>query len=199
MEYSADSVWEKINDSISLKQKLLEDFLFPEAILKAADILIQALKRGGRVLFCGNGGSAADAQHFAAELSGKFLIEREPLDAEALHVNTSFITAVANDYGFTEAYARLVRAKGRQGDVIVGISTSGNSPNMVRAFEAARESGVATIGLTGENGGALAPLSDVLIAVPSRSTPRIQETHLLIGHILCELVETACCESAPEK
>lgn len=199
MEYNADSVREIINDSISLKQKLLEDFLFSEAVLKAADTLIQALRKGGRVLFCGNGGSAADAQHFAAELSGRFLFDREPLDAEALHVNTSFITAVANDYGFAEAYARLVRAKGRQGDVVVGISTSGNSANMVRAFEAAREAGIATIGLTGEKGGALAPLSDVSIKVPSRSTPRIQEAHLLIGHILCELVENACCESAPEK
>ncbi|MEJ2108522.1 MAG: SIS domain-containing protein [Acidobacteriota bacterium] len=199
MEYNADSVREKINDSIGLKKKLLEDFSFSEAVLKAADTLIRVLRRGGRVLFCGNGGSAADAQHFAAELSGKFLVEREPLDAEALHVNTSFITAVANDYGFTEAYARLVRAKGRQGDVVVGISTSGNSPNMVRAFEAARESGIATIGLTGEKGGAMASLSDVLIAVPSRSTPRIQEAHQLIGHILCEIVETACCESGSEK
>ncbi len=192
MDHRAELVRERIRDSISMKRRLQEDATMTALVLRAADVMSQALERGGRVLFCGNGGSAADAQHFAAELCGRFLADREPLDAEALHVNTSCITAVANDYGYEEVYARLVRAKGRPGDVLVGLSTSGNSPNVVRAFEAAHSAALSTIGLTGEGGGALAGLSDVLIAIPSRSAPRIQEGHLLVGHILCELVETAC-------
>lgn len=185
---------DRVRESISLKQRLLESGELLQAVSRGADLMVQSLRGGGRILFCGNGGSAADAQHFASELSGKFLLDRDPLDAEALHVNTSFLTAVANDYGQAKVFARSVRAHGRSGDVLVGISTSGNSDNIVYALEAARDLGMNTIGLTGEGGGELSRLSDVLIAVPSRSTPRIQESHCLIGHILCELVEAACCE-----
>lgn len=199
MDPNGDLVRERIRDSISLKQQILADDALIGAILEAADAMALALGKGGRILFCGNGGSAADAQHFAAELSGRFLLERAPLDAETLHGNASYLTAVANDYGYAEVYARLLRARGRPGDLLFGISTSGKSANVVRAFEAARSVGMSTIGLTGAEGGALAGLSDVLIAVPSRLTPRIQEAHLLIGHVVCELVESACSESAPNK
>jgi D-sedoheptulose 7-phosphate isomerase len=194
MEHNTETARDRIRDSIGLTQRLFDDEEISGLIVRAAEAMSQSLKQGGRLLFCGNGGSAADAQHFAAELSGKFLIDREPLDAEALHVNSSFLTAVANDYGYAEIYSRMVYAKGRSGDVLIGISTSGNSANIVHAFESAHRIGMRTIGLTGEGGGRMAGLSDVLIAVPSRSAPRIQESHLLIGHILCELVEAACCE-----
>ena len=142
------------------------------------------------MLLCGNGGSAADAQHLAAEFSGRFYYDRQPLPAEALHVNTSFLTAVANDYSFEDVYARMVRATGKPGDILIGLSTSGNSPNVVRAFEEARAIGMTTIGFTGETGGKLSPLCDFLINVPSQDTPRIQEAHITIGHIICEIVES---------
>jgi len=199
MDLSTETVQGKISDSIGLNQKLLENEPVARAVLNATESMVRSLKRGGRILFCGNGGSAAEAQHFAAELSGKFLMERNPLDAEALHCNTSFLTAVANDYNYSEVYSRLVHAKGRSGDVLVGISTSGDSPNVVHAFEAARKLGMSTIGMTGTGGGALAGFCDVLIEIPSKSTPRIQEGHLLLGHIICELVEAACCEKAAKK
>ncbi len=197
MNNDAELVREAIGDSIHLKQRLFDNEAIQTSIVQAADVMIRTLKKKGRILFCGNGGSAADAQHLSAELSGKFMVERDPLDAEALHVNTSFLTAVANDYGYTEVYARLVRAKGRSGDVLIGISTSGDSPNVIQAFESAHDIGMINVGMTGEGGGALSALSDVLIAVPSKSTPRIQECHLLIGHILCELVEKACGRKNP--
>ncbi|HOH84860.1 MAG TPA: SIS domain-containing protein, partial [Bacteroidales bacterium] len=146
-------------------------------------------KAGGCIYFCGNGGSAADAQHIAAELSGRFMLDRDPLDAEALHVNSSYLTSVANDYSFSEVYARLLRAKGRPGDMLIAISTSGNSPNIVRAVEAAKEAGLITAGLTGASGGQMKNLVDILINVPSDETPRIQEAHILIGHIFCQQVE----------
>jgi D-sedoheptulose 7-phosphate isomerase len=199
MKQSAEIVKEKILEAIGLKQQLLEDASIVASVLRAVDAMVGSFARGGRVLFCGNGGSAAEAQHLAAELSGRFLLERGPLDADALHGNTSFLTAVANDYGYEEIYSRLVRAKGRRGDVLVGISTSGNSPNVVQALEAARDIGMGTIGMTGAEGGALAALSDVLLCIPSRSVPRIQEGHLLLGHVICELVEAACCGSAVKK
>lgn len=154
----------------------------------------EAFNRDGKILFCGNGGSAADAQHIAAELSGKFNLDREPLFAEALHVNTSYLTAVANDYGFEHAYSRLIRAKARKGDVLFGLSTSGNSANVVEAFLQARKQEVLTIGFTGMDGGKLADLSDILLKIPSVDTPRIQEMHILLGHIICELVEKAMFE-----
>jgi D-sedoheptulose 7-phosphate isomerase len=181
---------ESIKESIEVKQKLLTNSLLISDIRKVAVACTNAFSRGNKVLFCGNGGSAADAQHLAAEFSGRYYFDRPPLPAEALHVNSSFLTAVANDYSFDEVYARLLKGIGRKGDVLIGLSTSGNSKNIIRAFEAARELGITTVGLTGETGGMLAGLSDFLINVPSQDTPRIQESHIMIGHIICEQVES---------
>lgn len=180
-----------IRASIQVKEILLDDDVLTAAIGQCAGLWVQCLKADGKVLFCGNGGSAADAQHIAAELSGRFYNDRDPLFGEALHVNTSYLTAVANDYSFDEVYSRLVKAKGRKGDVLVGISTSGNSANVVKALEQAKAQGMHTIGFTGETGGKMKALCDVLINVPSTDTPRIQETHILVGHIICQLVEEA--------
>jgi D-sedoheptulose 7-phosphate isomerase len=151
--------------------------------------IVNAFKHDNKVLFCGNGGSAADAQHLAAEFTGKFYIDREPLFAEALHVNTSYLTAVANDYSYDEVYSRLIKAKGRKGDILVGLSTSGNSKNIINAIHTAKDKGVITIGLTGRTGGDMKNICKYLINVPSDKTPRIQELHILTGHIICELVE----------
>ncbi|MFZ4523370.1 MAG: D-sedoheptulose-7-phosphate isomerase [Bacteroidales bacterium] len=181
---------ESISESIEVKQKILKDSLLISDIRKVAVACTNAFSRGNKVLFCGNGGSAADAQHLAAEFSGRYYYDRAPLPAEALHVNSSFMTAVANDYSFDEVYARLVKGIGKEGDVLVGLSTSGNSKNIIRAFETAREMRITTVGLTGETGGNLAALCDFLINVPSQDTPRIQESHIMIGHIICELVES---------
>ena len=148
-----------------------------------------AFQSDKKMLFCGNGGSASDAQHIAAELSGRFYTDRPPLYAEALHVNSSFMTAVANDYGYEATYARMVEAAGKEGDVLIGISTSGNSPNIVRAMKKAKEIGMFTVGFTGENGGKMKGNCDVMICIPSEDTPRIQEAHILIGHIICQLIE----------
>jgi D-sedoheptulose 7-phosphate isomerase len=180
---------EAIGQSIEVKQKILADRELLDTVKDVADTCAQALCDGRKIMFCGNGGSAADAQHLAAELSGRFYIDRKPLAAEALTVNTSFLTAVANDYSFEEVFARLVTGSGNEGDVLVGLSTSGNSENVIRAFQAAHQKGIITVGLTGESGGKMAALSDFLIRVPSADTPRIQESHILIGHIICELVE----------
>ena len=158
-------------------------------ILEAAQVMVRCFAAGNKVLVCGNGGSAADAQHLAAEFSGRFYIDRKALPAEALHCNTSYLTAVANDYSYDVIYSRLVEGTGVAGDVLVGLSTSGNSGNIVKAFETARAKQIITIGLTGETGGKMKDLSDYLFNVPSKDTPRIQESHILIGHIICELVE----------
>ena len=152
-------------------------------------MIIASLNNSGKILFCGNGGSAADAQHIAAELSGRFYYDRPPLFAEALHVNTSYLTAVANDYSFDDIYSRLVLAQGSDTDVLIGISTSGNSKNIINAFDVARDIGMPTIGMTGASGGLMRDNSDILLNVPSNDTPRIQEAHILIGHTLCEIVE----------
>ena len=160
------------------------------AIQSAADAMAACFREGGKVIFCGNGGSAADAQHLAAELSGRFYFDRPPLPAEAAHVNTSFLTAVANDYSFETAYARYVKSCGKKGDILIALSTSGNSANIVRAAEAAREIGMHVIAMTGLTGGTLKEQADLLINVPSTDTPRIQEAHILAGHIICELVES---------
>ena len=181
---------ESIQQSIELKTKLLNDEQLLKTICDIADEIIQTFKNDGTVLFCGNGGSAADAQHLAAEFSGRFYYDRPPLNAEALHVNTSYVTAVANDYSYNEIYARLVKAKGRKGDVLLGISTSGNSVNIVKALEVANEQGMITIGFTGESGGKMKDVCKYLINIPSNDTPRIQEVHILVGHIICELVES---------
>ena len=178
-----------INGSIETKKKIIESQEILETIEKISEVMITALTSGRKVLFCGNGGSAADAQHLAAELSGKFYLDRDPLFAEALHVNTSFLTSVANDYSYDEVFARAVKAMGRKGDVLIGISTSGNSSNIIKAIEIANKLKMITVGLTGENGGKMKGLCRYLIKVPSNDTPRIQETHILIGHIICEIVE----------
>ena len=150
---------------------------------------VTAFQSDKKILFCGNGGSASDAQHIAAELSGRFYSDRPPLYAEALHVNSSFMTAVANDYGYEATYARMVEAAGKKGDVLVGISTSGNSPNVVRAIQKAKELGMITVGFTGKNGGAMRDICDIMVCAPSDDTPRIQEAHILVGHIICQLIE----------
>lgn len=184
-------IQQAIEESIKLKQSLLEDARFIEQIQRVIDLIVQAYKENKKVLFCGNGGSAADAQHLAAELSGRFYYDREPLYAEALHVNTSYLTAVANDYAYEDVYARMLKASGQKGDVIVGISTSGNSKNVVKAFEIAKQKGMSVVALTGEGGGKMGEMADILLAVPSKDTPRIQECHIMIGHIVCEMVEKA--------
>lgn len=182
-------VKEIISASISVKQQILGDEAMLQRICDAVNVVTNAFKNGNKVLFCGNGGSAADAQHLAAEFSGRFYIDRKALPAEALHCNTSYLTAVANDYSYDVIYSRLVEGTGVAGDVLIGLSTSGNSGNIVKAFETARAKQIITIGLTGETGGKMKDLSDYLFNVPSKDTPRIQESHILIGHIICELVE----------
>lgn len=183
------SIEEIIQSSINTKQSILENKDLLDAVRKSVDVITECFKRDGQVLFCGNGGSAADAQHLAAEFSGRFYFDRTPLNAEALHVNTSYITAVGNDYSFDEIYSRIVKAKGRKGDILVALSTSGNSKNVIRAIETAKEQGMIVIGLTGETGGQMKDLCDILLNVPSKDTPRIQESHILLGHIICEMVE----------
>ena len=183
------SIEDIIKDSINVKQLILSDKAFVKKINEAAAMCIDSLKNGGKVHFCGNGGSASDAQHLAAELSGRFYYDRPPLNAEALHVNASYLTAVANDYSFDMIYARILQASAKKGDVLVAISTSGNSANVLKAMDMAKEIGVKTIGMTGEKGGKMANRCDVLLNVPSSCTPRIQEAHIMIGHIICEIVE----------
>lgn len=178
-----------IRSSLALKQQVLEDQDILATVNKINEVIIDCFRNDGKVYFCGNGGSAADAQHLAAELSGRYYYDRPPLFSEALHCNTSYLTAVANDYSYEEIYARLLRAMGKKGDVLIGLSTSGNSANVVRALEQARANGMVTIGWTGQGGGKMAALCDYLIPIPSKDTPRIQECHMLIGHSVCEVVE----------
>jgi len=178
-----------LQDSIDTKQKLLASEELIVTIQQAVNAIVTAFKSGRHVYFCGNGGSAADAQHLAAEFSGRFYTDRKALPAEALHCNSSYLTAVANDYSFEMIYSRLIDGIGREGDVLVGLSTSGNSANIIRAFETARQKNMITIGFTGHSGGKMKPLSDYLINIPSGDTPRIQECHITIGHIICQLVE----------
>lgn len=178
-----------IQQSIDVKKLLLSDENIINILSSCVDEIVAAFKNGNKVLFCGNGGSAADAQHLAAEFSGRFYTDREALPAEALHVNTSYLTAVANDYSYDVVYSRIIKGIGKKGDVLVGLSTSGNSGNIVKAFETAREKGMKTIGFTGSAGGKMKELSDYLLNVPSNDTPRIQESHIMLGHIICQLVE----------
>ena len=182
---------QSIQQSIAAKQAILNDSDFQARIQQAAEMITASLRNGGKIHFCGNGGSAADAQHLAAELSGRFYFDRPPLNAEALHCNTSYLTAVGNDYGYDLIFSRLLRGTAKAGDVIVGISTSGNSKNILKAFEVAKEMGVGIIAMTGATGGAMKEWADVLLNVASQDTPRIQESHIMIGHIICELVESA--------
>ncbi|MBC7903532.1 MAG: D-sedoheptulose 7-phosphate isomerase [Gemmatimonadaceae bacterium] len=180
-----------IQESIDVKNRILQDENILRNIGQATDACLHALKNERRLYFCGNGGSAADAQHLAAEFTGRFYLDRKALPAEALHGNSSYLTAVANDYSFDVIYSRMVTGICQPGDVLIGLSTSGNSANIVKAFEAAREKQVITIGFTGEGGGKMKELSDILLAVPSKTTPRIQESHIMIGHIICEMVEAS--------
>lgn len=177
------------SDSLAVKRQLLESAEILSLVEVVAQRMVDALRAGGRVYFCGNGGSAADAQHLAAELTGRYYRDRSPLPAEALHVNTSFLTAVANDYSYEETFARLLRGWGRLGDILWAMSTSGNSPNILRALDAAKELGMVTVGLTGASGGKMLGRCDYLFRVPSSDTPRIQEAHMLIGHTVCQLIE----------
>ena len=178
-----------IQASIDTKLSILADEKMIDSIHQSVDIITTAFKNGNKILFCGNGGSAADAQHLAAEFSGRFYKDRVALPAEALHVNTSYLTAVANDYSFDVVYSRMINGIGKEGDVLVGLSTSGNSINILKGIETAKEKGMTTIGFTGASGGKMKDACTILLNVPSTDTPRIQESHILIGHIICQLVE----------
>jgi D-sedoheptulose 7-phosphate isomerase len=178
-----------IQASIETKQQVLQNEELLNTISEVVNRIVTAFKNGNRVYFCGNGGSAADAQHLAAEFSGRFYTDRKALPAEALHCNSSYLTAVANDYGYDVVYSRMIDGIGESGDVLIGLSTSGNSVNIVKAFEAAKEKKMITVAFTGITGGQMKSVSDYLINIPSADTPRIQESHILLGHIICELVE----------
>ncbi|NOY49808.1 MAG: D-sedoheptulose 7-phosphate isomerase [Chlorobi bacterium] len=183
------NISEIIKESIKTKERFLHNKKNLDKISLIANECVLAFNSGGKVLFCGNGGSASDAQHLAAELSGRFEIDRAPLYAEALHVNSSYITAVANDYSYDMVYSRMVEAAGKPGDVLIGITTSGNSSNVVKAMEKAGEIGMRCFGLSGSDGGKMNDVCDINIVVPSDNTARIQETHILIGHIVCQIIE----------
>ena len=185
-----DKIQSIIQQSIATKQALLENGELLKSIEAIVLEIVLAFRAGNRVYFCGNGGSAADAQHLAAEFSGRFYKDRLALPAEALHCNTSYLTAVANDYGYEHVYARLIEGIGQPGDILVGLSTSGNSVNILEALMKARRKGMTTIGFTGEDGGKMLEECNFLVNVPSKDTPRIQECHIMIGHIICELVES---------
>jgi len=184
-----DTIIRSIEESIATKQNILRNADLLARIEAVANVMVRALREGKRILWCGNGGSAADAQHLAAELSGRFYYDRPPLNSEAMHCNTSYMTAVANDYGYDLIYSRMIDGACKPGDVLVGISTSGNSKNICNAFRKAKELGVITVAMTGETGGEMKALADYLLNVPSQDTPRIQESHIMIGHIVCEIVE----------
>lgn len=184
-----DFIKSKLRTSIDLKTSLLSNLPILNAVEGTVNDIVACYKQGGKVLWCGNGGSAADSQHLSAELSGRFYYDRPPLNSEALHVNTSYITAVANDYSYDVIYSRLVKAMGKPGDVLIGLSTSGNSANVIKALEEANAIGMVTVGMTGETGGKMKDLCRHLINIPSKDTPRIQECHMLLGHTICEMVE----------
>jgi D-sedoheptulose 7-phosphate isomerase len=190
-----DKIKKIISSSIAVKQAVLGDSKLLETVENISNELVKCLKNGNRIYFCGNGGSAADAQHLAAEFSGRFYTDRKALPAEALHCNTSYLTAVANDYSYDVVYSRMIDGIANEGDVVVGLSTSGNSGNIVKAFDVARGKGVITVGFTGKEGGKMKPLSDFLLNVPSTDTPRIQESHIMLGHIICQMVEELYFES----
>lgn len=179
-----------IQDSIHTKESILKDSELLGRIQSVGELIVKAYQENKKVLLCGNGGSAADAQHIAAEFTGRFYYDRPPLFAEALHVNTSYLTAVANDYGYNEVYSRYVKAAGAEGDVLISLSTSGNSVNVMEAMKVAKDKGMYNVALTGEAGGKMKDIADILINIPSTDTPRIQESHILVGHIICEWVES---------
>jgi len=181
----------RIQASIDLKTALLSNDAILNTVQSIVNEIVACYKHDGKVLWAGNGGSAADSQHLAAELSGRFYYDRPPLFSEALHVNTSYTTAVANDYSYDVIYSRLTKAMGRKGDVLIGLSTSGNSTNVIKALEVANELGMITIAFTGETGGKMKDCAKYLVNIPSKDTPRIQECHMILGHTICELVEIA--------
>lgn len=190
MENMKDRFKKRIQDSLEVKKALLDTEEVIDNLEKTVQKVVSAYNKGGKVLFCGNGGSAADAQHLAAELSGRYYFDRPPLNAEALHVNTSYITAVANDYSYEEIYSRYLRGVGNQGDVLFAFSTSGNSKNVIKAIEYASSIGMIVVGFTGGDGGCMSPLCDIVFKVPSMDTARIQESHIMLGHLICEQIES---------
>jgi len=181
----------RIQASIDLKTSLLSNDAILNTVQSIVNEIVACYKKDGKVLWAGNGGSAADSQHLAAELSGRFYYDRPPLFSEALHVNTSYTTAVANDYSYDVIYSRLTQAMGRKGDVLIGLSTSGNSVNVIKALEVANSIGMVTVAFTGETGGKMKDCAKYLVNIPSKDTPRIQECHMILGHTICELVEIA--------
>jgi D-sedoheptulose 7-phosphate isomerase len=185
-----------IDESINVKKRILDNPLLLDGLEKSVNAIVSTYLKKGKVLLCGNGGSAADAQHLAAELSGRFYFDRPALFAEALHVNSSFVTAVSNDFGYDAVYARMVDAAGREGDILLAFSTSGTSKGIINAIQAAREKKMFIIGFTGATGGAMKDICDILLNVPSTDTPRIQESHILLGHVICEHVERICFSSS---
>jgi D-sedoheptulose 7-phosphate isomerase len=184
-----DNIIKIIRESIAVKEAICKDEKLVQAIQQVSNVITSCFQQNRKVLFCGNGGSAADAQHIAAEFSGRFYKDRTPLYAEALHCNSSYMTAVGNDYGYEQVYARILKGIGQPGDVLVGISTSGNSVNILEAYKVAKEKGMIIVSMTGLSGGKMRDNSDYLLNVPSSDTPRIQESHITIGHIICEIVE----------
>ncbi|MCB0660041.1 MAG: D-sedoheptulose 7-phosphate isomerase [Flavobacteriales bacterium] len=184
------SIRDIITKSIQTKEKILGDPTILEQIQSCVDVIVAALESGNKILFCGNGGSAADAQHLSAELTGRFYKNRKSLPSDALHCNTSYLTAVANDYGYEHVYSRLLEGIGKSGDILVCLSTSGNSVNLLRCMEKASEMSIKNIAFTGSSGGLMLDKADICLRVPSNDTPRIQESHIMIGHIICELVES---------
>jgi len=180
-------IQKRFKESAEVKNRFLKENL--SRLLDVIKLISLCFEAGNKLFFFGNGGSAADAQHLAAEFVNRYIMDRPPLPAIALTTDTSILTSVSNDFSFSEVFAKQLKALGKEGDVAVGISTSGTSPNIIKALEVAKEMGMKTIALTGNDGGSLVKIADVSLVVPSSSTPRIQEVHILIGHILCELVE----------
>ena len=186
---NVEDIKSRFLESAEIKLKIAQDDKLMEKILTIANDIIKGLKNGKKVMICGNGGSAADAQHIAAELLGKFYLSRKALPAIALNTNVSVLTAVANDYSYDDVFSRQVEGLGKEGDILIGISTSGNSKNVINAIKKGKEMGIETIGFSGRNGGKMKELCDICICVPSDSTPRIQEAHITVGHVICEIVE----------
>jgi D-sedoheptulose 7-phosphate isomerase len=192
-------VYNSIEASIAVKQHLLNSSELVSIVARVSELILRAIEQGNKLLVFGNGGSAADAQHIVAEFVGRFAFDRPALPALALSVNTSCLTAIGNDYGFNLVFSRQIEALGRRGDVAIGISTSGNSPNVLSGVSAAQRMGIHTVGLTCQTGGKLRSTADYCICVPSEETPRIQECHILIGHIIAELVELAMFQEEPAR
>lgn len=187
-----DVIKDTFLESIHIKEELLHNNV--SQLIEIAELVIEAIRKGGKLIVFGNGGSASDAQHIAAELVGRFKKERPGMPAIALTTNTSILTALANDYGYDIVFARQVEALGQKNDVVLGISTSGKAKNVAAGIKQAKKMGIKTVALSGGDGGDIAKLADVSLLVPSTSTPRIQEAHITIGHILCELIEQAVCQ-----